>query len=96
MREFVALIRRGADGRYRVLCPDFPTVTVDGKTLEQARIRVEYEVFFHIRDLVADGQTIPEPLGLEAIQADPRHQGALETTTLAWIEFDDDDDDGEV
>jgi predicted RNase H-like HicB family nuclease len=70
-----------------VSCPDFPTVTVDGKTLEQARIRVEYELFFHIRDLVADGQAIPEPSSQEAVMDDPRHQGALETTILTWIEI---------
>ena len=91
MREFVALIRQGLDGRYRVSCPDFPTVTVDGKTLGQARIRVEYELFFHIRDLVADGQAIPEIVN-RGYYDDPWYQGALETMTVAFVEIDADDD----
>jgi predicted RNase H-like HicB family nuclease len=92
VREFVALTRQGPTGGYQLTFPDFSALTVQGETLEQARVRAEYALFFHIRRLVAEGQTIPEPLSLEAIMADPQHQGALETTTLAWIEIDDDGD----
>jgi predicted RNase H-like HicB family nuclease len=91
MREFVALIRQEPDGSYRVSFPDFPDVTVDGDTLEHARVRAEYELFCHIRRLVADGRAIPEPLGFEAMIADPRNQGALQNMSVALIEFDGED-----
>jgi predicted RNase H-like HicB family nuclease len=76
-----------------VTFPDLPSVRAAGRTLERARAKAEVALFRHIRRLVAEGQTIPEPLTLEAIEADPRHQGVLETTTLAWIEIDGGDDD---
>jgi predicted RNase H-like HicB family nuclease len=91
MREFVALIQQGPDGGYRVSFPDFPAVVVDGETLERARVRAEYELFCHICRLVAEGETIPEPVGFERIIADPEHQGALENMSVALIEIDDDD-----
>ena len=94
MREFVALIRQGPDGiYYDVTFPDLPSVRAAGRTLERARAKAEVALFRHIRRLVAEGQTIPEPLSLEAIEADPRHQGVFETTTLAWIEIDGGGDD---
>ena len=86
MKEFVALIRQEPDGGYQLTFPDLPDVTVQGETLEQARVRAQYALYFHLGGLMAAGEAIPEPLSLEAIEADPRHQGALETTTLAWIE----------
>jgi predicted RNase H-like HicB family nuclease len=91
MREFIALIRQGPDGGYRVSFPDFPAVTVDGGTLEHARVRAEYELFCHICRLAAEGEAIPKPLGFESMIADPEHQGALENISVALIDIEDDD-----
>jgi predicted RNase H-like HicB family nuclease len=91
MREFVGLICQGPEGGYRVSFPDFPTVTVDGETLEHARVRAEYGLFCHICRLAAEGEAIPEPSGFEGIIADRGHEGALENISVALIEIDDDD-----
>jgi predicted RNase H-like HicB family nuclease len=96
VKEFVALVYRGTDGGYRVTIPDFPTLTVAGETLERARVRAQYALFFHIHGLVAEGAHIPQPSSLEVIMADWRHQGALETMILAFIEIDGDGDEDEV
>jgi predicted RNase H-like HicB family nuclease len=70
VREYVALIRQGPDGiYYDVTFPDLPSVRAAGRTLERARAKAEVALFRHIRRLVAEGQTIPEPLSLEAIEA---------------------------
>jgi hypothetical protein len=37
---------------------------------------------------MAEGQTIPDPLGLPAIEADPRYRGALKTMIVLLIEID--------
>jgi predicted RNase H-like HicB family nuclease len=92
MREFVALIYQGPEGDYRVSFPDFPTITAAGETLERARAKAEVALFSHIRRLVAEGQIIPGPLSLEAIMADPRHQGALDTMIVELLEIDNSDE----
>jgi predicted RNase H-like HicB family nuclease len=59
----------GSEGGYHVSFPDFPTIRVEGETLEHTRVRAEYALFFHIRRLVAESEAIPEPSGLEVIMA---------------------------
>jgi predicted RNase H-like HicB family nuclease len=93
VREFVAQIRQRSGGGYRVTFPDLPAVAVDGETLEHVRARAEVALLIQLRRMMLKGEAIPEPLSLEAIEADPRHRGALKTTIVALIEIDLDDDD---
>jgi predicted RNase H-like HicB family nuclease len=93
VREFVAQIRKRSDGGYRVTFPDLPTVTVDGETLEHVRARAEVALLIQLRRMMLKGQTIPEPLSLRAIEADPRYRGALKTMIVLLIEIDLGDDD---
>jgi predicted RNase H-like HicB family nuclease len=90
-REFVALVRHEAGDPYRVSFPDFPSLTVEGVTLDDARANAEWALFAHIRSLAA----IPEPsASLEAVMADPQHQDAR-AVVLSLVEVDDDDDGAE-
>jgi predicted RNase H-like HicB family nuclease len=88
-REFVALVRHEAGDPYRVTFPDFPGITAESETFDDARANAEWALFAHLLSL----PTIPEPsASLEAIEADPQHQDA-QAVTLSLIELDDDDDD---
>jgi predicted RNase H-like HicB family nuclease len=93
MKEFVALIHHGPDDIYQASFPDLPGVIVQGETLEHARVRAQYALFFHIHGIAAEGADIPQPSSLEVIMADHRHQSTLETMTLPFVEVDNDTDD---
>jgi predicted RNase H-like HicB family nuclease len=81
------LIYRGPDSIYHVSVPDFPAVTAAAATLNHARVNAEWALFAHIRSLLAQGQTIPEPSSLADILCNPRNQSA-QIVTLALIEVD--------
>jgi hypothetical protein len=51
-----------------------------------------HNIFFHIHGIAAEGADTPQPSSLEVIMADHRHQSALETMTLPFVEVDDDAD----
>jgi predicted RNase H-like HicB family nuclease len=96
MKGFVALVGQGPEGGFCASFPDFPTLTAAGETPEHARTRAQYALFFHVRQLVAQGKAIPEPSSLEAIMDDPWYRSALETMAVALIKIDTNgDDDGE-
>jgi predicted RNase H-like HicB family nuclease len=95
MLEFIALICRDAGGPYRVTFADFPNLMATGDTLNDARTNAEWALHAHMRNLMAAGAAIPEPLSLEAVTADPWHKDALEITTMAWIQLDNGDDDND-
>jgi predicted RNase H-like HicB family nuclease len=59
MKEFVTLIRRAADGTYRVSFAAFPNVMAAGQTLDDARANAERALFVHLRGLVVSGQYSP-------------------------------------
>jgi predicted RNase H-like HicB family nuclease len=94
MKGFVTLVVQGPEGGFCASFLDFPTLTAVGETPEHARVRAQYALLSHVRQLVAEGKAEPSSLG--AIMDDPWYQGALETMAAAMVEIDgNSDDDGE-
>jgi predicted RNase H-like HicB family nuclease len=77
MRQYIGLIRKEGASDYGVSFPDFPGVVTAGTTLDDARAMAEEALAFHIEGLVADGEAIPEPSGLEEVMLDPDNRDGV-------------------
>ena len=70
---YVALLRKEADSDFGVEFPDFPGCITAGVTLEDARSMAAEALLFHIEGMMEDGDSIPEPSGLDEALTDPRY-----------------------
>ena len=70
-RYYPAIIERGDLPEYGVFFPDLPGCTSAGNTLQQAARNAELAIRGHLALMVADGDTIPHPSDLDAIEIDP-------------------------
>ena len=77
MTSYIALLRKDADSDYGVDFPDLPGCVTAGKTLEATRRMAEAALAFHIDGMIASGEAIPDPSGLDAIMADPANREAV-------------------
>ncbi len=77
MGTYIALLRKEKDSDFGVDFPDFPGCISAGKTLEEAHKGASEVLRFHIRGMLEDGDTIPEPAALDEIMADPSNAGAV-------------------
>jgi predicted RNase H-like HicB family nuclease len=72
MRNYIALIRKDADSDHGVSFPDFPGVVTAGTDLDDARSMAEEALALHVDGMVEDGEAIPEPSALEAVDGRSR------------------------
>jgi predicted RNase H-like HicB family nuclease len=75
MRQYIGLIHNDAESAYGVSFPDFPGVVTAGATLDEARALAQEALAFHIEGLMADGEAIPEPSGLEEVMSAVNRDG---------------------
>lgn len=64
---YPAVIDRSASG-FGVSFPDFPGCVANGDTPNEAAVRAELALGFHIDGMVKDGQPIPDPSDISAIE----------------------------
>jgi predicted RNase H-like HicB family nuclease len=74
MSSYIALLRKDPDSDYGVEFPDFPGCISAGKDLDEARTMAAEALELHIEGMLADGEPLPRPSGLEAIMADPANR----------------------
>ncbi len=86
MRQYIGLIHKEAGSDFGVSFPDFPGVATAGKSLDDARVMAEEALAFHIEGLVADGEAIPEPSGLEEVMDDPGNRDGVAILVAAKTE----------
>lgn len=77
MATYIALLRKDKDSDFGVDFPDFPGCITAGKTLEEARKRASEALKLHIRGMIEDGDSIPEPSALDDIIAVPKNAAAI-------------------
>lgn len=77
MRNYIGLIHKDAESDYGVSFPDLPGVVTAGVDLDDARRMAAEALAFHIEGMIEDGDTIPEPSGLDAIMADPDNRDGV-------------------
>ena len=77
MAYYIALLRKEPGTVYGVDFPDFPGCVSAGEGLEEARRNAAEALKLHLAGMLEDGETIPEPLTLDAVMTDPDNSDAV-------------------
>jgi predicted RNase H-like HicB family nuclease/uncharacterized protein (DUF1778 family) len=85
MPVYVALIHKDKSSDFGVSFPDFPGCISAGSSLQEALEGAKETLEFHMEGMVEDGETIPEPTGLDAISRSPDAKGA--SSALVSVEL---------
>lgn len=75
--EYIAYLHKDRKSDFGVSFPDFPGCVTAGKTLDEARHMASEALAFHIRGMLEDGETIPEPSTIDDVADDPAMRGAV-------------------
>ena len=68
--RYIAFIHGDADPGYGISFPDFPGCVSDGATIDEAVDRGIEALAFHVEGMIQDGEEIPEPRSVHAVEAD--------------------------
>jgi predicted RNase H-like HicB family nuclease len=75
--EYIAYLHKDRKSDFGVSFPDFPGCVTAGKTLDQARHMASEALALHIRGMLEDGETVPEPSTIDGVAEDPAMKGAV-------------------
>ena len=75
--DYVAYLHKDRDSDFGVSFPDFPGCVTAGRTLEEARRMAAEALALHVLGMVEDGEVVPEPSNLDALENDPDMKGAV-------------------
>lgn len=84
--EYIAYLHKDKKSDFGVSFPDFPGCITAGKTLEEARSMAGEALLLHIRGMLEDGETVPEPSTIDDIAKDPALKNAVAFLVNANIE----------
>lgn len=76
MEAYIALVHKDEDSDFGVSFPDFPGCFTAGRTLAEAARMAEEAIALHLRGMIADGEAIPAPSPLQAVQGSPENDDA--------------------
>jgi predicted RNase H-like HicB family nuclease len=71
VRYYPAIIEGGETPGYSVFFPDLPGCTSAGDTVHQTARKAEEALRGHLAAMIEDGDAIPEPSEIDAIEPDP-------------------------
>jgi predicted RNase H-like HicB family nuclease len=77
IKKYPALVHKEKDSEYGVSFPDFPGCITAGKTQDEAQKLAEEALRFHVEGMLADGDSIPEPLAFEEACALIKKENAI-------------------
>ncbi len=77
MSTYIALIRKEKGLVFGVEFPDFPRCISAGETLDKAVAGAKNALKFHVEGMLADGDAVPVPGGLEDIRKLPEFKGTV-------------------
>ena len=75
--DYIAYLHKDRDSDFGVSFPDFPGCVTAGKTLEEARRMAAEALALHVVGMIEDGELVPEPSNLDALENDPNMRGAV-------------------
>jgi len=75
--DYIAYLHKDRKSDFGVSFPDFPGCVTAGKTLEEARRMASEALGLHIRGMVEDGETLPDPSSVDDVAKDPARKGAV-------------------
>jgi predicted RNase H-like HicB family nuclease len=83
--RYVAFVHKEPDSIYGVSFPDFPGCISAGETLDMALANASEALQGHVQMMEADGETVPLPRSLDAIQLDPTLAEEREGAVLSVV-----------
>ena len=75
--DYIAYLHKDRDSDFGISFPDFPGCVAVGRTLEEARRMAAEALALHIAGMIEDGELVPEPSNLDALENDPDMRGAV-------------------
>ncbi len=75
--DYIAYLHKDHDSDFGVSFPDFPGCVTAGRTLEEARRMAAEALALHIEGMIEDGELVPEPSNLDAVENDQNMRGAV-------------------
>ena len=75
--DYIAYLHKDRDSDFGVSFPDFPGCVAAGRTLEEARRMATEALAVHIAGMIEDGDAVPTPSNLDALENDPTMKGAV-------------------
>jgi predicted RNase H-like HicB family nuclease len=75
--DYIAYLHKDRNSDFGVSFPDFPGCITAGRTLDEARRLAPEALAMHIEGMRQDGETIPEPSTLDALENDSAREGAI-------------------
>ena len=84
--EYIAYLHKDRKSDFGVSFPDFPGCVTAGKTLDEARRMAGEALALHIRGMVEDGETVPDPSTIDDVAEDPAMKGAVAFLVSADLE----------
>jgi predicted RNase H-like HicB family nuclease len=75
--DYIAYLHKDRDSDFGVSFPDFPGCVTAGRTLEEARRMAAEALALHVEGMIEDGELVPEPSSLDAVENDPNIRGAV-------------------
>ena len=74
---YPVVIHKDPDSDYGVTVPDLPGCISAGETHEQALTMAKEAIELHIEGMLEDGEDLPEPSAIEALQSAKEYRGGV-------------------
>lgn len=84
--EYIAYLHKDRKSDFGVSFPDFPGCVTAGRTLDEARRLAAEALALHIRGMLEDGDTVPEPSTIDDVASDPALKSAVAFLVSSEIE----------
>jgi predicted RNase H-like HicB family nuclease len=86
--DYIAYLHKDRESDFGVSFPDFPGCITAGKTLEEAHRMAAEALALHIAGMVEEGEAVPEPSSLDALDKDPAEQRAMKGAVAFLVHVD--------
>ena len=86
LMEYIAYLHKDRKSDFGVSFPDFPGCVTAGRTLDEARRLAAEALALHIRGMLEDGESVPEPSTIDDVASDPALQSAVAFLVSSEIE----------
>lgn len=84
--DYIAYLHKAPKSDFGVSFPDFPGCVTAGKTLDEARRMAGEALTLHIRGMLEDGETLPQPSSIDDLAKDSARKGAVAFLVSADLE----------
>ncbi len=68
--DYIAIIHKEGKSDFGVSFPDFAGCVTAGSTLQEARVNAVEALALHVKGMIEDGESLPEPSTLDEVMED--------------------------